>query len=54
VKPFGGLPVVAGDIVMGIVFTPRRQGDVVVRLNRQTLPLLNTAGAWNCYPSCGG
>jgi len=62
-ETFRRVPVVAGDIVMGdrvyaappgVAHIVRRQGDVVVRLNRQTLPLFEHGRRMELLPFLRG
>jgi len=54
VKPFGGCRWWPGYCHGGSCFTPRRQGDVVVRLNRQTLPLFEHGRRMELLPFLRG
>jgi hypothetical protein len=62
-ETFRRVPVVAGDIVMGdrvyaappgVAHVVRSQGDVVVRLNRQALPLFDQGGRVELLPFLRG
>jgi len=62
-ETFRRVPVVAGDIVMGdrvyaappgVAHIVRRQGDVVVRLNRQSLPLFESGRRMEWLPFLRG